>query len=70
MKQEGRPNTDIVPELKKLGVYYDPKTIGTRYIRIRTVVNKNQNMVNGRVWSKSEVCFLIPFATILTFTGS
>jgi hypothetical protein len=60
MKSEGKSNSEVVPELQKLGCNYDQKTVGTRFIRIKAVVAKNKDMINGRVWTAAEVSLVLP----------
>jgi hypothetical protein len=55
MKNDGKVNSEVVHELKKLGVNYDPKTVGTRFLRMKNVIANNAQMVNGREWTKGEV---------------
>jgi hypothetical protein len=55
MKDNNKSNAEVVTELRKLGINYDPKTVGTRYLRIKTVVSDNNDMINGRNWAKEEV---------------
>jgi hypothetical protein len=55
MKNDGASNSEVVIELRKLGINYDPKTVGTRHLRIKTVVARNGEMINGRKWTNTEV---------------
>jgi hypothetical protein len=55
MKSEGKSNSEVIPELQKLGCSYDQKTVGTRFIRIKAAVSKHKDMIHGRVWTAVEV---------------
>jgi hypothetical protein len=55
MKNDGNSNSEIAVELKKLGIHYDPKTVGTRHLRIKAAVARNGEMINGRQWNELEV---------------
>jgi hypothetical protein len=57
MKDDGESNSAIVAALAELGVAYDAKTVGTRYIRIKA---KQAQALDGanhppHIWNASEV---------------
>lgn len=55
LKTRGESNIVVAEKLKELGISYDPKTIGTRYMRLQKAVETNKVMTHGREWTSQLV---------------
>jgi hypothetical protein len=58
-KNKGYSNKEVAEVVKQHGIDYDPKTIGTRYLRLKArntnLEKQGQGPIAHRVWTAEEV---------------
>jgi hypothetical protein len=58
LKEQNMSNKEIAERIKELGIEYDPKTIGTRYLRLKAVNasrdKKGEDASSLREWTPEE----------------